>query len=328
MKTNPLVSIVALNYNNANYVISTLESIAHQDYDNYELIIVDDYSTDDSLRIIKEWIPTQSLVVNLVAHGKNLGVCAACNSGIRKSSGKYVSLIATDDIMMPCKTRIQVEALEISSENVCAVFSDMTVINEQNVITEKSYFDLLSISYDFINNVLNRSSTDQLTFLVEKNILPAPAIMYKKEVIIKLGGWDEKIYFEDLDMNLRLIHSGYSFIYLSDKLVKYRMMSNSLTRRPNPLYWETFLTVIYKYYGISKELDNSINNKIQNYSHLIFQLSGKESSIWLKRSLINHLSLKSIIYLICSSLRIRYKYSIFVKTQFLNTLKRVKHIVL
>src|SRR6185312_4924818 len=126
----PLVTIGAIGYNNARYVIETLESIKSQTYPNVELIVTDDCSTDKSVvGLITEWLKSYNHPYQFIIHDKNKGAPAACNEVIRRAKGKYISLIATDDILMPDKTRLQVEMLEKAGGNVGAVYSDAFIID-------------------------------------------------------------------------------------------------------------------------------------------------------------------------------------------------------
>ena len=94
----PVVTIGAINYNNEPYVLETLDSIAAQTYSNIELVVVDDASTDGSLRKIKEWLASYERPYKLVVHPKNEGVHKAYESVIKNASGEYISLVATDDV--------------------------------------------------------------------------------------------------------------------------------------------------------------------------------------------------------------------------------------
>ncbi|WP_426060744.1 glycosyltransferase family 2 protein [Hymenobacter sp. B1770] len=305
MRENPLVSIVAINYNNFKYVLNTLESIANQTYSNIEFIIVDDFSTDGSLSLIKQWIADSNIVVKLVCHERNLGVCAACNSGLYNSKGKYVSLIATDDVMMFDKIEVQVEALELSENSVCAVYSDMEVIDENGSVIYESYNALIGLNSEIISEFYSKDIPGQIAFLINKNIFPAPAMFFKKEALLSINGWDENLYFDDLDLNMRLVHSGYQYLNSESKLVKYRLLQTSMARKPNPRYWASYLILISKYRGMSKEVDLAINSKINELSPLIYQLNGKDSLHWLKENFRIRLNAKSFIYMACSFMGVR-----------------------
>jgi glycosyltransferase involved in cell wall biosynthesis len=306
----PLVSIIAANYNNAKYVIDTLNSISNQDYPAIELIIIDDKSTDDSLSLIEDWLPNCKFPVRLLRHSKNLGLCAVCNHGLKYSEGKYVCMIATDDIMLPARVRQQVDALEKASVDVCAVYSDMSIINAEGLITGDSYFTLIKVDNDTISDVFKMNIMDRLAFLIEKNIFPAPSMFYKRDIIKKIGGWDEALSFEDLDMNLRLTRAGYKFLWLNERLVQYRYTQVSMSRKPNPVYLESHLKAISKHEGLSEKIDNCIKPIVIEHAQAIYKLNGKKASFWLRKSFQYQKRKKTLLMLLTSSLNISY-YSVF-----------------
>ncbi|WP_303813338.1 glycosyltransferase family A protein, partial [Apibacter mensalis] len=94
-KELPLVSIVAINYNNSKHLVETLDSIDQQTYKNIELIIVDDCSTDDSVKKIDQWLLTYNKPFQFIKHIENKGICKTINDGYKVAKGKYISSIAT-----------------------------------------------------------------------------------------------------------------------------------------------------------------------------------------------------------------------------------------
>lgn len=302
----PLVSIVALNYNNYDYVLDTLESISNQTYRSIELIIVDDFSTDNGLRLIEEWLPKCSLPVRVIKHEKNLGVCSVCNSGLSYANGKYIAMLATDDVLYPDRIKRQVELLEESSSDVCGIYSDMTIINEKGAITGDSFFSLIQADKDVLNELFDMEPIGRIAFLIKKNVFPAPSMMYKKEYIVKVGGWDEKLFFEDLDMNLRLTRAGYKFLWSEEKLVQYRYTQVSMSRKPSLRFLESHLAAINKYRHLSPVIDNAIKEVAASYAEAIYKMDGKTSSYWLRERLTIRKDKRTFLLLLASLAGIKY----------------------
>ena len=216
----PLVTIGAINYNNAKYVIETLESIKSQTYRNIELIIVDDCSTDKSFELIHDWLKTYKGICKVIAHEINLGVCATCNDVLRNASGEYISIIATDDIMLPEKIAKQVELLLKTNDDIGAVFSDAYLINEDSSLKKELFIQ----RYRKFDKVPSRFIYKDL---LEGNFLPAMSVMVKKICYNDVGLFDVDLVFEDYDMWLR-ISKKYKFLYSDFIGVKYRIRQNSL----------------------------------------------------------------------------------------------------
>ena len=98
----PLVSFVVTSYNYGKYIAETLASIKLQTYKNFEIIIVDDCSSDNSCNIIEDFISyNQDLKITLIKHKENSGQLASMITGLKAAKGQFVSFIDSDDILMP-----------------------------------------------------------------------------------------------------------------------------------------------------------------------------------------------------------------------------------
>jgi glycosyltransferase involved in cell wall biosynthesis len=220
MPDYPLVSIAAINYNNAKFVLETLESIRNQTYPNIQLIVIDDCSTDNSRDLIAQWLKTYKGDYKFIKHDVNMGVCVACNSGVKNADGKYYSAIATDDLMMPEKTEKQVSILEKSTEKTGAVYSDAFVINEDGNLLD-GLFTTPHRQFEMM------PSGNIYHTLLEANYIPGMSFLFKKVIFDTVGEFDASLVYEDYDMWLR-IASKYEIIFSDFVSVKYRMRAGSL----------------------------------------------------------------------------------------------------
>lgn len=133
MKNEPLISVIIAVYNPGKYLRACLDSIVNQTYRNLEIILVDDGSTDDSLRICQEYAERDNRVI--VHHKENSGVSATRNQGIRLAHGDYFSFIDSDDIL-------EIDAFEylinlIKEHNVDAVNYEHYITFPQNETVHK-----------------------------------------------------------------------------------------------------------------------------------------------------------------------------------------------
>jgi glycosyltransferase involved in cell wall biosynthesis len=220
MPEMPLVSIAAINYNNAKYIIETLESIRKQTYANIELIIVDDCSTDNCVELITEWLKTFKGPYKLVQHEKNKGVCVACNTAVKSASGKYYAAIATDDIMLPEKIEKQVAILEATNSNVAAVYSDAYTIDEHSK-------NLEGLFIQHHRNFLTNPTGNIYNVLLDGNYIPGMSFLFKRNIFDEVGLFDESLIYEDYDMWLRIARK-YEIIFSEFVAVKYRIRPGSL----------------------------------------------------------------------------------------------------
>lgn len=220
----PLVSIGVASYNNAKYILETLDSIYQQFYSNIELIIVDDCSKDNSIAVIHEWLQgkeSRFTEVKFLKNTVNKGVCFVCNRLMENSVGKYFSLIGSDDVMLMYKIEKQVEILEKTTEEVAVVYSDAYLMKEDGsprhgfmIQLNKSYVDIPQ-GYVFEE-------------LLQHNFIPAMATLIKLSVFKKVGKYDETLKYEDWDMWLR-IAKEHQILYSDYPSVKYRINIAGLT---------------------------------------------------------------------------------------------------
>ncbi len=221
--SQPLVTIGVGNYNNAKYVLDTLKSIEEQTYDNIELVIIDDCSTDESLGMIREWLKSYNKPFKLIAHEKNMGVCVVCNAIINNANGKYVAFLATDDAMMPDKISVQVNILEKAGSDVCAVFSDAYLMKDDG---SPMYGWFIQRYYKGFEDIPTGNIYEPLLLL--HLFMPSPTVLIKMEAYKKVGQFDENLAYEDYDMWLRLARE-YKFIFSDYVSMRYRVRSSSLS---------------------------------------------------------------------------------------------------
>ena len=126
----PLVTVICLCYNQERFVRQSIDSVLAQSYSNIELIVVDDASTDASVEAIKERIKLHP-GIKFIALPENSGNCRGFNTGLRHAGGEYVIDLAADDILMPERIRIGVEALRKAGDKFGVHFSDAYWISEE-----------------------------------------------------------------------------------------------------------------------------------------------------------------------------------------------------
>lgn len=115
----PLVSVVIPTYNRAEFLPRAVESVLRQTVDDFELIVVDDASTDDTEAVVERFDDPR---VEYVRHGTNRGGSAARNTGIERSSGEYIAFLDSDDEWYPRKLERQVEELRSRSDEWVATY--------------------------------------------------------------------------------------------------------------------------------------------------------------------------------------------------------------
>ena len=214
---SPLVSVIIPCYNHQAYIQDSIQSILDQTYANIELIVIDDGSKDQSVTKIEEMLEQcktrfEHVYFNTRA---NKGLCATLNEALQLCKGKYVSIIASDDKMLPQKTQIQVEYLE-SNPSVVGVFGGIELIDKNNQITEQRVSE--KTEYGFNDIILNHHD------------LPTLTQMFHLDAIREAGGYDESIKVEDWYMLLKLSKNQKKLVYIPTVLCQYRIHDESFSQ--------------------------------------------------------------------------------------------------
>lgn len=208
---NPKVSVIMSTYNDEKFLAQAIESILNQSFNDFEFIIINDFSKDDSLKIIKSYMKRDNRI-KLINNAQNLGPAASRNSGIKKAMGDYIAIMDGDDISMPNRLELQYKFLE-SNDNISLVGSAFSLISETGSNLGKRS---APIKNEKIKKILPKT-----------NCIHNPTVMFRND---KKTFYRSKFrYAQDYDLWLRLLNEGKSFYNLEVPLLKYRFNPNSIT---------------------------------------------------------------------------------------------------
>ena len=112
----PSVTVFAICYNHARFVIECLESIRNQTFGTFQLIVTDDCSTDESQAKIEAWLAAHRPDAIFIRHDRNVGLCATLNEALALATGDHISMIATDDLWEPNKIEVQLAAMRLGAK--------------------------------------------------------------------------------------------------------------------------------------------------------------------------------------------------------------------
>lgn len=151
-KELPLVSVFCPAYNAENFIEKTLLSILEQDYENFEIVVSDDFSTDKTVSIVKRLSDKYPGKIILNENPRNLGITDNCNMALSLCRGKYISLFAGDDMMYPGKIKAQVVAME-SDQDCSLCYHSVDILDGDNNsevlfttdVDKHSYFSFFDI---------------------------------------------------------------------------------------------------------------------------------------------------------------------------------------
>lgn len=208
-----LVSVIMPCYNHSQFVEKAVRSVLEQSYNNIELIIIDDGSTDDSLSILREL--NKNCLFKLVAQ-ENKGVCKTLNRAIREfSSGKYIALLASDDHWGSYKIEKQILTLGSNPESEFS-FTQAVEFDSDTAKTIRIF-----PSKPFSGYVLNQ--------VVLRQHVPAGSMMFSRRLFDKVDGFDENLREEDWDFVIRCAAET-SFSAVSEPLFYYRSHATNVMK--------------------------------------------------------------------------------------------------
>lgn len=219
----PLVTIICLCYNHERFIKEALDSVMAQTYPNLEIIIVDDYSTDNSVEIIAAYCQAHPFI-RFISTGSNKGNCAAFNEGWRSASGEFIIDFATDDVLLPDRVEKQVAAFQSVDESYGVVYSDALYISDDSKPIRNHY------KRDKQGKLLSFApSGDVFKELLSRYFICPPTMMMRHTVLEKLNGYDETLAYEDFDFWVRSSRF-FKYLYLDRVTTKRRVHDASLSR--------------------------------------------------------------------------------------------------
>jgi glycosyltransferase involved in cell wall biosynthesis len=221
LKKERLVTVITTTYNRSNYLKTSMECILWQTYGNIEYIIVDDGSSDDIESIVKSFNDERIVYVR---NTENRGVSYSRNQGIKRASGKFIVYQDDDDQCRLDKVEKEVDRLLETSSDCAFVYCE-SINHTRRIqgITDKPAL----IIPDKAISVLKKNGYI-FPALLPKNFITSTAAMFKKEIVVELGGYDEELFaYEDWDLFLN-ISRKYKVEFIEEPLYDYYQRANSL----------------------------------------------------------------------------------------------------
>lgn len=224
----PLVSVVVIAFNSADYIVETLDSIKAQSYQTLELIVSDDCSTDLTALIVTDWIAQNEGRFersNFVTSKINTGISANGNRGAKNCSGEFIKFIAGDDLLLPnCITDLvdfmvanglHVACSKVGGFGVNAPAAERLIYAEE--VMHRNFYE-------------SNQDSQYRQLLVSCPVLVVLGAMYSSRLFSEVGGFNEAYpMMEDYPYLVRVSELGYKFRLLDTYTVKYRVRADPNT---------------------------------------------------------------------------------------------------
>jgi len=227
MKTSPKLAIVLINYLQDDLTLDCIKSIKNSDYDNIEIILINQISTKDSENKFKSEFPE----LTFISTEKNIGFASACNLGIRKAledKAEIICLLNNDTIVLPDTFSNLIKKFGLSED--VGVVGPKIMYNDNK---EKIWFGggklLLNKGAKTVHLDMNKSENEGNNQIKEVDFITGCALMVKRKGFETVGLLDEKYfaYFEEVDFCYRVKKAGYKILYVPQSKLYHKVSSTT-----------------------------------------------------------------------------------------------------
>ena len=264
-----LISIIMPFKNEEDFLVQTLESIINQSYQNWELIAVDDFSSDNSFEIVLDFAKKDERIK--VLKNKGEGIIEALKTGRELAKGNYITRMDADDLMV-------VNKLEDLHKVVSTITQKSVAIGKVNYF--KSNGEEIGNGYLKYQNWINELAENKTSFseIYKECPVPSPSWMMKIEVFDEIGGFNSNVYPEDYDLAFRMYKAKLQVFSTSDVVHNWRDYETRTSRTDENYKDNRFLELKINYF---LSLDYNKNKT------LVLQGAGKKGK-FLAQQLINN----------------------------------------
>ena len=258
---HPKVSVIIVNYNGKKFLEKCLESLCKVNYENFEIIVVDNNSTDGSIELVTKNYPS----IILLKLNSNKGFAEPNNIGAKIANGKYLLFLNNDTIVTPSFISEMVQVIE--NDKKIAICQSLLLKPDESVDSSGDFIDPLGVVYN------STKKTDEIR---EISSARGASMLIRKNIFDILEGFDEKFYvsFEDVDLGWRTWMIGYKVI-LTPKSVVYHVGGQTIKSKKPEI----------AFHGFKNQLAMKITNfepstAIRNTLLFFIRYGFRELKIW------------------------------------------------
>lgn len=275
----PKISVVIPSYNRANLIAETIQSVLDQTFQDFEIIVVDDGSSDNTREVISRF-PARYF------YQKNRGLPAARNTGIRLSLGEYIAFLDSDDLLLEHALERGIEALERYPEAGFS-YGQAYLMDER-----KQIFGLIKSSFLQHSSIVD--GREIIREMLTTYTIPINTTMARRRCLDTIGGFDESMKItEDRAFHVSMA-KRYPVVYIAEPLIKYRVHSGSMSAAPRLNEMERYNRIVLESIFNDEELGPLFEGQRGNaYFELYYRLAGHAYSCGMMKTARSYL-LRSI----------------------------------
>jgi glycosyltransferase involved in cell wall biosynthesis len=294
----PLVTVIAVCYNHERFIMECLEGIRTQSYKNIQLIVMDDYSLDNSVEMVNKWIRETQYTCQFIHHEQNMGLCKTLNQALNHVKGKYVAILSTDDVWLPEFIEDRVRVIETGGDEVGMVYGKSFRIDEDG-----------NLLPGLIQSCPKTPTGHIFEELIEENFVAANTVLIRKSCYDTIGLYDEELFAEDYDMWIR-IGKMYRFSYSRNVLSKYRILPTSLAHANPEKISMNRVKVLLKTLKSSPEHKDIILKRLVTLRNVVYRLDYPIAQVLYRRALQERFSKKDLLMWILAQTGFSYVSSV------------------
>lgn len=236
MDSLPLVSVITPLYNAEKYIAQTIESVLSQTYPQWEMLVVDNCSSDASKDIVKSFNDPRIKLIELEYNSG--GPARPRNIGMEHAQGEYVAFLDADDIWLPEK--LEKQLIFMKQENVNFTSCNCSLIDEKGMY----------ISPGLKNSLLEKiTSKKTICDVIKYSFILTSSVIVHKKILLNFNEFPEYISVEDFDLWLRiLVFKDACYKYQNQTLMQYRVVNNSASNRHNILKQELKANIVLSHF--------------------------------------------------------------------------------
>ncbi len=254
--TKPKVSVCIPSYNHGKFIAKAIESVLSQTFQDWEMVIADDASTDNTVEIIEKYQSLYPGRIHLIVSKKNQGPSVNGTIAHTVAKGEYLASLCSDDVMHPERLERQVGFLE-AYPNIAAVFTDVFLIDDDGKPIQQ-------------DSLFSKPITDLRKQLLSGNFLNGPSAMIRKSVMMDIGIFNPALdYVQDFDYWLRIL-GKYDIHRMDEKLTGYRIHGNNMSiQSPDNMRYASFYETVLTILRAIRRFDDKLNMSQATTEHII-----------------------------------------------------------
>ena len=270
----PLISVLIPSYNHASYIKEAIESIRSQDYKNLEIVVVDDFSTDGSRKILKKLSQQEGAKLRLFLNEKNEGVASTINVAIKHARGELVALLASDDLFLPDRFSVQLKKFS-DDPRLRIIYADGRALENGKVAGKLHGDRVFSLLQNNSGHIARYLYTHACSLFLQTALI-------KKTLLLDVGGLDGNALADDWLLNAKFfsnMKSSVEYAYVNCDVIYYRQHDANVHKD----YWRQSRLKLEFIEKFTPE-----NLKSEGFANIHYDLARLALKSHLKREALRH----------------------------------------